>query len=120
MSLRIFLGLDSVPNYTLADISEQSMLKMHVKPETSEIRPYVVCVVLRGITFSEARYNSFIDLQDKLHQNICSDERGVRVLMNVDSFGAVGDGVFDDTKAFGDAWKEACFTDCIHWKQCNI
>ena len=26
------------------------------------------------------------------------DERGVRVLMNVDNFGAVGDGVFDDTK----------------------
>ncbi|KAL7619335.1 hypothetical protein Lser_V15G00476 [Lactuca serriola] len=70
-SLRIFLGLDSVPNYTLADISQQSMLKMHVKPETSEIRPYVVCAVLRGITFNEARYNSFIDLQDKLHQNIC-------------------------------------------------
>ncbi|CAI9295931.1 unnamed protein product [Lactuca saligna] len=38
---------------------------------TSEIRPYAVCAVLRGITLSEARYNSFIDLQDKLHQNIC-------------------------------------------------
>ncbi|CAH8386803.1 unnamed protein product [Eruca vesicaria subsp. sativa] len=39
--------------------------------ETSQIRPYVVCAVLKGITFDEARYNSFIDLQDKLHQNIC-------------------------------------------------
>ncbi|CAH1420590.1 unnamed protein product [Lactuca virosa] len=48
------------------------------------------------------------------------DERGVRFLMNVDIFGVVGDGVSDDTKAFGDAWKEACFTDCIHGKQCNI
>ncbi|CAH1453770.1 unnamed protein product [Lactuca virosa] len=48
------------------------------------------------------------------------DERGVRVRVNVDSFGVVGDGVSDDTKAFGDAWKEACFTDCIHEKQCNI
>ncbi|KAK3136580.1 hypothetical protein QOZ80_5BG0438910 [Eleusine coracana subsp. coracana] len=47
------------------------MLKMHVKPQTSQIRPYVVCAVLRGITFDESRYNSFIDLQDKLHQNIC-------------------------------------------------
>ncbi|XP_047981822.1 phenylalanine--tRNA ligase beta subunit, cytoplasmic-like isoform X2 [Salvia hispanica] len=47
------------------------MLKMHVKPETSQIRPYVVCAVLRGVTFDEARYNSFIDLQDRLHQNIC-------------------------------------------------
>ncbi|XP_057793660.1 probable polygalacturonase At1g80170 [Salvia miltiorrhiza] len=29
---------------------------------------------------------------------------------NVDSFGAVGDGVSDDTKAFVDAWKKACST----------
>ncbi|KAK9061820.1 hypothetical protein SSX86_019003 [Deinandra increscens subsp. villosa] len=70
-SLRIFCGVDSVPNYKLAGIGKESMLKMHVKPETSVIRPYVVCAVLRGITFDEARYNSFIDLQDKLHQNIC-------------------------------------------------
>nr|KJB53054.1 hypothetical protein B456_008G291100 [Gossypium raimondii] len=47
------------------------MLKMHVKKETSLIRPFLVCAVLRGITFDEASYNSFIDLQDKLHQNIC-------------------------------------------------
>lgn len=39
--------------------------------QTAVIRPFVVCAVLRGITFDEARYNSFIDLQDKLHQNIC-------------------------------------------------
>lgn len=39
--------------------------------QTSSIRPYVVCAVLRDITFDEASYNSFIDLQDKLHQNIC-------------------------------------------------
>jgi phenylalanyl-tRNA synthetase beta subunit len=42
-----------------------------VKPETALIRPFVVCAVLRGVTFNESRYNSFIDLQDKLHQNLC-------------------------------------------------
>jgi len=31
----------------------------------------VVCAVLRGVTFDAARYKSFIDLQDKLHQNLC-------------------------------------------------
>uniref|UniRef100_A0A5B7CBD6 phenylalanine--tRNA ligase n=1 Tax=Davidia involucrata TaxID=16924 RepID=A0A5B7CBD6_DAVIN len=70
-SLRIFGGLDPIPTYTVAKISSKSMLKMHVKQETSLIRPYVVCAVLRGVTFDEARYNSFIDLQDRLHQNIC-------------------------------------------------
>ncbi|EXB76381.1 putative phenylalanine--tRNA ligase beta subunit [Morus notabilis] len=70
-SLRIFYKQDKIPSYTLAKISSDSMIKMHVKPETSLIRPYIVCAVLRGVTFDEARYNSFIDLQDKLHQNIC-------------------------------------------------
>lgn len=42
-----------------------------VRPETLLVRPFVVCAVLRGVHFNEARYNSFIDLQDKLHQNIC-------------------------------------------------
>lgn len=70
-ALRIFIGKDEVPDYKVRDLPVSSMLKMHVKPETSWIRPFIVCAVLRGITFDEARYNSFIDLQDKLHQNLC-------------------------------------------------
>ncbi|XP_073035766.1 phenylalanine--tRNA ligase beta subunit, cytoplasmic-like [Primulina eburnea] len=70
-ALRIFNGLDPIPTYNVANISKESMLKMHVRSETSLVRPYVVCAVLRGVTFDEARYNSFIDLQDRLHQNIC-------------------------------------------------
>ncbi|KAH1248541.1 Phenylalanine--tRNA ligase beta subunit, cytoplasmic [Glycine max] len=70
-ALRVFCEFQEIPTYKLSKISKDAMLKMHVKPETSLIRPYVVCAVLRGITFDKARYNSFIDLQDKLHQNIC-------------------------------------------------
>uniref|UniRef100_A0A2N9F3P3 phenylalanine--tRNA ligase n=1 Tax=Fagus sylvatica TaxID=28930 RepID=A0A2N9F3P3_FAGSY len=70
-ALRVFNGQQEIPKYKVANISRESMIKMHVKPETSSIRPYVVCAVLRGVTFDEASYNSFIDLQDKLHQNIC-------------------------------------------------
>ncbi|KAF5746595.1 polygalacturonase [Tripterygium wilfordii] len=33
-----------------------------------------------------------------------------KVLVNVDSFGAIGDGVSDDTKAFVSAWQTACST----------
>ena len=42
-----------------------------MKPETQAVRPCVVACVLRDIKFDLANYNSFIDLQDKLHQNIC-------------------------------------------------
>ncbi|KAK7347391.1 hypothetical protein VNO80_21921 [Phaseolus coccineus] len=70
-ALRVFCEIQEIPTYRLSDISKNAMLKMHVKPETSVVRPFVVCAVLRGVTFDKARYNSFIDLQDKLHQNIC-------------------------------------------------
>ncbi|KAG9149876.1 hypothetical protein Leryth_023449 [Lithospermum erythrorhizon] len=33
-----------------------------------------------------------------------------KVLVNVDAFGAVGDGIADDTEAFKSAWKKACST----------
>ncbi|MCL7031435.1 hypothetical protein MKW94_000948 [Papaver nudicaule] len=35
---------------------------------------------------------------------------GGKVLVNVDSFGAVGDGISDDTQAFVSAWEKACST----------
>uniref|UniRef100_A0A6N2K628 Pectate lyase superfamily protein domain-containing protein n=1 Tax=Salix viminalis TaxID=40686 RepID=A0A6N2K628_SALVM len=37
-----------------------------------------------------------------------TSERGGKVLVNVDSFGAVGDGISDDTQAFVKAWATAC------------
>ena len=39
--------------------------------KTSLIRPFVVAAVLRNINFTQDTYESFIDFQDKLHQNIC-------------------------------------------------
>lgn len=41
------------------------------KLQTVKIRPHAVAAVLRNITFTKERYDSFIDLQEKLHQNIC-------------------------------------------------
>lgn len=40
-------------------------------PDTARIRPYVVAAIFRNTTFNKDSYDSFIDLQDKLHQNIC-------------------------------------------------
>ncbi|XP_054810066.1 probable polygalacturonase At1g80170 isoform X2 [Prosopis cineraria] len=39
-----------------------------------------------------------------------NSERGAKVLVNVDSFGAVGNGESDDTQAFKKAWDVACST----------
>ncbi|CAB0004046.1 unnamed protein product [Nesidiocoris tenuis] len=37
---------------------------------TAKIRPFAVSAVLRDVKFTEDSYASFIDLQDKLHQNV--------------------------------------------------
>ncbi len=47
------------------------MERLVIKPETALVRPFAVAAILRGITFDPVRYQSFIDLQDKLHQNLC-------------------------------------------------
>ncbi|XP_037026287.1 phenylalanine--tRNA ligase beta subunit [Bradysia coprophila] len=45
--------------------------KMTILPNTAKIRPFAVAAILRNISFNRQSYASFIDLQDKLHQNIC-------------------------------------------------
>ncbi|KAJ1422721.1 hypothetical protein B484DRAFT_398953 [Ochromonadaceae sp. CCMP2298] len=69
-AIRIFLGLEKSPTYRTVGTPQES-LTMHVEPATSQIRPFVVCAVLRGVTFDKKVYKSFIDLQEKLHQNVC-------------------------------------------------
>jgi phenylalanyl-tRNA synthetase beta chain len=39
--------------------------------QTASIRPHAVAAVLRNIHFDQNTFSSFIDLQDKLHQNLC-------------------------------------------------
>ena len=51
--------------------SGRDRLRLTVKPETALVRPFIVAAVLRGVAFNATRYASFIDLQDKLHQNLC-------------------------------------------------
>eukprot|EP00466_Bigelowiella_natans_P012459 jgi/Bigna1/85766/estExt_fgenesh1_pg.C_60051 len=70
-SLRIFLGKDLKPEFTVNTPQPSDIIEITVKKETQQIRPFVVCAVLRNVTFDQMRYKSFIDLQDKLHTNIC-------------------------------------------------
>ncbi|CAO3689538.1 unnamed protein product [Umbelopsis ramanniana] len=69
-ALRVFLNLGQVPVYRLVKPSG-GLEKIVVQPDTAKIRPFVVGAILRNIKFTQDNYNSFIDLQDKLHNNIC-------------------------------------------------
>ena len=70
-AISCFLSLAPPPVYRVVEPPAGApRLRMVVKPSTQAIRPYVVCAVLRGVTFTTERYASFIDLQDRLHHNI--------------------------------------------------
>lgn len=70
LALSVYLGKKSLPNYQLMPAKETEKYKLIVKPSTAQVRPYVVGAVLRNMKFTQAVYDSFIDLQDKLHQNL--------------------------------------------------
>lgn len=60
----------SPPQFKAIDKGDDK-IKLIIKPDTAKIRPFAVAAVLRNLRFTTDTYNSFIDLQDKLHQNIC-------------------------------------------------
>ncbi len=85
--LNVFRGKVDVPNYKVVPPQDGELQVIHVHKEvrtseskiafaeancdqTARIRPYVSGAVLRNITFTQERYESFIALQDKLHQNL--------------------------------------------------
>ena len=70
-AIKIFLGDMDAPTYEVISVPEADMEVMTVQPATAQIRPFVVCAILRDVKFTEQRYQSFIELQDQLHRNLC-------------------------------------------------
>uniref|UniRef100_A0A7N8YF17 Phenylalanine--tRNA ligase beta subunit n=1 Tax=Mastacembelus armatus TaxID=205130 RepID=A0A7N8YF17_9TELE len=69
--LQVFKNRIEEPRYRrVSPVSGESQ-KLIITKETAAVRPYAVAAVLRNITFTQQRYDSFIELQEKLHQNIC-------------------------------------------------
>uniref|UniRef100_A0A8C6UDX9 Phenylalanine--tRNA ligase beta subunit n=1 Tax=Neogobius melanostomus TaxID=47308 RepID=A0A8C6UDX9_9GOBI len=59
------------PRYRRVRPASGEPQKLIITKETAAVRPHAVAAVLRNITFTQERYDSFIELQEKLHQNIC-------------------------------------------------
>ncbi|KAA0191350.1 Phenylalanine tRNA synthetase like beta subunit [Fasciolopsis buskii] len=68
-ALMIFKKEISVPVYR--KLHRDPLISLHVSSSTQLVRPFVVAAILRNITLTDASFNSIIDLQEKLHQNIC-------------------------------------------------
>ncbi|KAE9379050.1 phenylalanyl-tRNA synthetase [Stipitochalara longipes BDJ] len=70
LMLNIFREKTPLPNYRLVAPKSGKLQTITIHPETTKIRPYVSGAILRNITFTQEAYDSFIALQDKLHQNL--------------------------------------------------
>jgi phenylalanyl-tRNA synthetase beta chain len=68
-ALAVYLGLKKPAEFKIS--TPATVQKLIVKKETAEVRPFVVAAILRDIKFDQLRYDGFIELQDKLHNNIC-------------------------------------------------
>ncbi|KAK8875904.1 phenylalanine-tRNA ligase activity protein [Tritrichomonas musculus] len=66
MALKVFRGGEH-PNYTIVP----PKLEITIEDSVDSVRGIIVCAVLRNIKFTQENYKSFIDLQDKLHHNLC-------------------------------------------------
>ncbi|UKJ90014.2 phenylalanyl-tRNA synthetase [Theileria orientalis] len=60
-----------LPEITLVPPIPPNLSRINVQKENSAIRPYIFSAILRGVVLDENRYKSLIDVQEKLHQNLC-------------------------------------------------
>lgn len=69
-ALRVFTGADpAAPPPPLAPAGPR--VSVVARGSARAVRPYIVAAVLRGLRLGPEEYQSLIDLQEKLHHNIC-------------------------------------------------
>ncbi|GAA5928513.1 hypothetical protein JCM1841_003679 [Sporobolomyces salmonicolor] len=70
-ALKLYISPETgAPNYVLKPAPAGQERTVHVRSETAQIRPFFASAILRNVKFDALNYASFIDLQDKLHQNL--------------------------------------------------
>jgi phenylalanyl-tRNA synthetase beta chain len=69
LALRVFLERQPLPTWRA--VAPAQMLEFSVDASLDNYRPILVGAVLRNVTFTPERFASFVDLQEKLHFNIC-------------------------------------------------
>ncbi|KAI6091809.1 phenylalanyl-tRNA synthetase beta chain [Hypoxylon rubiginosum] len=70
LMLNIFRGKQPTPNFRLAQPANGNLQTITVLEDTTKVRPLVAGAILRNVKFTKKSYDSFIALQDKLHQNL--------------------------------------------------
>ncbi|KAG8227491.1 hypothetical protein J437_LFUL002380 [Ladona fulva] len=67
-ALRSYLKIEEYPGFS--SINPKQKIQMFVQEKVQEVRPHVVAVIFRDVTFTPDNYASFIDLQEKLSASV--------------------------------------------------
>jgi phenylalanyl-tRNA synthetase beta chain len=79
LMLNIFRGKSPLPNYRLVPPKNGKLETISVHKDTLGVRPYISGAILRNVKFTQDSYDSFISLQDKLHQNLARQRTLVEI-----------------------------------------
>ena len=71
LALRIFLEKEKMPEIKPLNVLPEEERQLIVYDSVNEVRPVGLCAILRDINFTNDTLKGFMDLQDKLHNNIC-------------------------------------------------
>lgn len=71
IALKVFLEKSPFPKYKISNPDVNNMQQLIVEESVSKVRPIGLSAILRGITFTEDTLKGFMELQDKLHNNLC-------------------------------------------------
>ena len=71
LALRVFLSKQKMPEIRPLNILPEEERQLIVYESVNDVRPIGLCAILRDINFTDEMLKSFMDLQDKLHNNIC-------------------------------------------------
>ncbi|KAI6246338.1 Phenylalanine--tRNA ligase beta subunit [Erysiphe necator] len=77
--LNVFRDKMQFPDYKLFKPGVDKIETITVHPDTMKVRPYVSGAILRNVQFTQESYNSFISLQEKLHQNLARNRTLVAI-----------------------------------------
>ena len=71
LALRVFLEKQKMPDFKAINILPEEERQLIVYDSVNEVRPIGLSAILRDINFTDETLKGFMDLQDKLHNNIC-------------------------------------------------
>ena len=71
LALRIFLQKQKMPEIKPLNVLPEEERQLIVYNSVNDVRPVGLCAILRDINFTDETLKGFMDLQDKLHNNIC-------------------------------------------------